>query len=265
MTAKLGGVWDSLLGDGMRWWITANSDSHKWFDDRQDVDGSAFNTQGYVTPTGPTNFFTQQVYGDFRPGQYSRTYVLAAAQTYAAVMAALRGGRVFVVQGDLIDRLKFTATSGSANAGMGDTLAAARGANVSVEIKVRVPSAPNNNGDRPDINHVDLIAGNITGDLLSGRPSRGPDNQSNPTTRVARAFDRLSPSSQDDNGAVYTLTYTFENVRDDFYIHLRGTNTNDRGATPSMDADQRGQTGPAASPWDDLWFYANPIFVRVQQ
>ena len=100
---------------------------------------------------------------------------------------------------------------------------------------------------------------------MSGRPSRGPDNQSNPTTRVARAFDRLSPSSQDDNGAVYTLTYTFENVRDDFYIRLRGTNTNDRGATPSMDADQRGQTGPAASPWDDLWFYANPIFVRVQQ
>ncbi|ASV28981.1 hypothetical protein [Maribacter cobaltidurans] len=28
MTAKLGGFWDSMLGEGRRWWITANSDSY---------------------------------------------------------------------------------------------------------------------------------------------------------------------------------------------------------------------------------------------
>ena len=28
MTAKLGGFWDSMLAEGRRWWITANSDSH---------------------------------------------------------------------------------------------------------------------------------------------------------------------------------------------------------------------------------------------
>jgi hypothetical protein len=28
MTARLGGFWDSMLGEGRRWWITANSDSH---------------------------------------------------------------------------------------------------------------------------------------------------------------------------------------------------------------------------------------------
>ena len=31
MTAKLGGFWDSMLGEGRRWWITANSDSHKHY------------------------------------------------------------------------------------------------------------------------------------------------------------------------------------------------------------------------------------------
>ena len=50
MTARLGGFWDSMLGERRRWWITANSDSHiHW------TDGGA----------------------DFWPGEYSKTYVLA--------------------------------------------------------------------------------------------------------------------------------------------------------------------------------------------
>lgn len=49
MTAKLGGVWDSLLGDGLRWWITANSDSHKYIWDYQDVDATTHATKGYVS------------------------------------------------------------------------------------------------------------------------------------------------------------------------------------------------------------------------
>jgi hypothetical protein len=50
MTARLGGFWDSMLGEGRRWWITATSDSHiHWSDDG----------------------------GDFWPGEYSKTYVLA--------------------------------------------------------------------------------------------------------------------------------------------------------------------------------------------
>ena len=33
MTARLGGFWDSMLGEGRRWWVTANSDSHvNWGD-----------------------------------------------------------------------------------------------------------------------------------------------------------------------------------------------------------------------------------------
>jgi hypothetical protein len=50
MTARIGGLWDSLLGEGRRRWITATSDSHVHW------------TRGGV---------------DFWPGGYSKTYVLA--------------------------------------------------------------------------------------------------------------------------------------------------------------------------------------------
>ena len=50
MTARVGGLWDSLLGDGRRWWITATSDSHVHW------------TRGG---------------SDFWPGEYSKTYVFA--------------------------------------------------------------------------------------------------------------------------------------------------------------------------------------------
>lgn len=50
MTACVGGLWDSLLGEGRRWWITAASDSHVHW------------TRGG---------------SDFWPGEYSKTYVHA--------------------------------------------------------------------------------------------------------------------------------------------------------------------------------------------
>ena len=72
MTARLGGFWDSMLGEGRRWWITANSDSHiHWTKDG----------------------------GDFWPGEYSKTYVWAAA-SHDAILQGIREGRIFVTTGD---------------------------------------------------------------------------------------------------------------------------------------------------------------------
>jgi hypothetical protein len=31
MTARSGGFWDAMLGEGRRWWITANSDAHEHY------------------------------------------------------------------------------------------------------------------------------------------------------------------------------------------------------------------------------------------
>jgi hypothetical protein len=264
MTAKLGGVWDSLLGDGLRWWITANSDSHKYYNDLQDVDNTAFGTVGYVTEAD--RYFLRPSYSDFRPGEYSRTYTITKEQSYAAVMAALRGGKIFVVQGDLIDRLKFTVSVGRSGnlreVTIGDTLTVKPGDDVQVTMKVRVPETQNWNNSRPTVDHIDLISGDIN--YLSR--TKGLDNQSNPSTRVTQTFGRRDfKSRQGQGGLILSMDYTFRRVERDFYLRLRGTNTNDRGATPKMDPDLRGQAVAGESPWDDLWFYSNPIFVEVKK
>lgn len=268
MTATLGGVWDSLLGDGLRWWITANSDAHNYYDDLQDVDRSEYDTLGYVTEVD--RYLLRPSYVDFRPGEYSRTYVLAPEPSYAAVMGALRAGQMFVVHGDLIDRLQFTASvrqrESDGSAGLGGTLAARRGDDVQVQIRVRVPAATNFNNQRAMVDHVDLIAGDVNN--LSR--TAGPDNMVNPSTRVVQTFSRGQWREQGQTdagtgaeGLVLAMDYTFERVERDFYVRLRGTNQHDRSPTPPMEPDLRGTAGPGISPWDDLWFYSNPIFVRV--
>ena len=73
MTARLGGLWDSMLGEGRRWWITANSDSHVHY------------TEGG---------------SDFWPGEYSKTYVYAE-KSHPGILEGLRRGRIFVTTGDL--------------------------------------------------------------------------------------------------------------------------------------------------------------------
>ncbi|MGI8809378.1 MAG: PHP domain-containing protein, partial [Acidimicrobiales bacterium] len=80
MTATVGGVWDALLAEGRRWWVTANSDSHAVASGRE-----------------------SQPFGrDFWPGAYSRTVVGTTEPSYRAVMDGIRGGRMWVGHGDLI-------------------------------------------------------------------------------------------------------------------------------------------------------------------
>jgi len=261
MTAIVGGLWDSLLGDGLRWWITANSDSHKYFNDLQDIDSTTFATQGYVTEID--HYFQQPVYGDFRPGEYSRTYVVTKQRSYADVIAGMKAGQVFVVTGDLIDRLKFTATSAKTKAtvNIGGTLIAKHGDDVTVTIKVRVPSGDNWHNQRPTVDHIDLIAG------LVNHPSKtgGLDTFANPSTKIARTFKaREVEDHEEAGGLVLSMTHTFRKVEQDFYIRLRGTNNEYRTKNPRMDPDLRGTTGKPQDPWGDLWFYSNPIFVQVQ-
>ena len=48
--------------------------------------------------------------------------------------------------------------------------------------------------------------------------------------------------------------HRFPSVRNSFYLRVRGTNT-------EVDAPKIDST--TVNPWDDLWFYSNPVFVRV--
>jgi len=242
--AKVGGLWDSLLGEGRPWYITANSDSHRHWDDRKLLDFSTYLTRGYVTDTGKTT--DQGTDFDFYPGEYTKTWVHATRREPLAILDALRNGRMFTVLGDLIDRLEFSARSESRWAPMGDTLMLDRqGENVDVTVRLRVPARPNWAGRRPTLHHVDLIAGDILG------PAADRDAMENPTTKVDA---QLGVREARREGPFLVFTHRFPNVRKGFYVRVRGAST--PVDAPRMDP-------VTVDPWEDLWFYGNPVFVRV--
>ena len=218
LTARLGGFWDSMLGDGRRWWITANSDSHVHYSERG---------------------------VDFWPGEYSKTYV-HAQKSHAAILEGLRRGRVFVTTGDLVSELYLTAASGGSAAGIGGSLAVAPGTDLEVTIRLRDPDAPNPRGYRPEVARVDLITGDI------GGPAADPARDRNPTSRVVRRF---GPDDWSRDGEYRTMRHTFRGVTGDRYLRVRGTSTAETEPAPDP---------PGEDPWQDLWFYSNPVFVQAR-
>ncbi|MCI2417446.1 hypothetical protein MOQ72_08415 [Saccharopolyspora sp. K220] len=218
MTARLGGLWDSLLGEGRRWWITSTSDSHVHY------------TEGG---------------SDFWPGEYSKTYVFAD-RNYADILDGLRRGRIFVTIGDLIDRLDLTArpADGGVPVTVGETLnLRGKRPDVEIEIRIREPRNPNAAGDRPHLQRVDVITGRVTG------PVSDRTTDTNPTTRVA---ERYGPRDWRVENGWIVVRHTLR-VDGPMYVRVRGTNTDELEPQP----DPLG-----SNPWEDLWFYSNPIFIN---
>ena len=189
MTSTLGGLWDSMLGEGRRWWITANSDSHRHWSDG-----------------GP----------DFWPGEYSKTYVYSRENS-ADVLEALRSGRIFVATGGLVSELYVNAATTSGNvADIGGTIRSEPGESIVVMIRLRDPDGQNPHGDSPSVHRVDLIAGDITGSVAD----RTQD--SNHTTRIIRRFDE---SDWTRDGEFISMTERLDDVGGSLYLRVRGTNT----------------------------------------
>jgi len=220
MTAVLGGFWDSMLGEGRKWYITSTSDSHRHY------------TEGG---------------SDFWPGEYSKTYVRARA-SHADILDGLRNGRVFVTTGDLISELDVTVrrVGSRAAAAIGGTVVLTGTQDLDVTIRVRDPLAPNHRGETPSVIRVDLIMGEVLGRSSDRTLDR------NPTTRV---IQRFTPNHWTVEGEYLVMSHTVRGVARDSYLRVRGTNTNELEPLP----DARGE-----DPWQDLWFYANPIFITVR-
>ena len=188
MTARVGGFWDSMLGEGRRWWITANSDSHvNWRDGGN----------------------------DFWPGEYSKTFVFAE-KTHDDILNGIRNGRVFVTLGDLISGLYLTLSAGEATASIGGTLPLANEEGVTLSLKVDPAQSPNANGDTPKVQRVDVIMGQITG------PAPSRDHDHNHTARVLHRFD--ADDWQVEDGRL-VMTLDLPPSDHDYYIRVRGTNT----------------------------------------
>jgi hypothetical protein len=190
MSAILGGFWDSMLGEGRQWSITAVSDSHGNY-----RDGGS----------------------DFWPGEYAKTYVYSKNNA-DDILDNLRKGHVFVTTGDLITELYVNLRVNNKNltADIGDTLIVDSGDTINIEIKFLDPENKNANLDNPKVHHVDLIAGKVTG------LSEAKTVNTNPTSQVVQRY------YQDDwkiHEKYNVINYTMKNITHDSYIRVRGTNT----------------------------------------
>lgn len=212
MTAQVGGVWDALLAQGRRFWITATSDSHVNL-----RDGGR----------------------DFDPGQYSKTYVWARHEAHD-ILDGLREGRTFAVTGDLVDALELTVQArGDAgrSATMGGTLAVPADGTLQVRLRVRQPAQPNFNGQRPALRQIELIVG-----------TPGADGVLQMRARRFGAGDWRS------DGAWRSVSWEIPVPPRGGFVRARGSSS---GKIAPL-ADVAGE-----DPWQDLWFYSNPVFVET--
>ncbi len=244
--AKVGGLWDSLLGEGRHWWTFVSSDFHS---------------------TG----------GDFWPGQYAKTWTYvpdsdrSGSFSLTEVAAGLRSGNTFCVHGDLIDALDIRAESQGRRAGMGETLQVRAGRRLDVNVRFRSPQR-NDHGDRPQVRTVQLIAGRVrprASKFLEDGTTLNPDYErdTNESTRVVATY-RQSDLRQRKGGWYETPTYRLKKLDGDMYFRIRGSslppNTpreTDAVGNPLADSEQTG-LDPEEAAWSDLWFYSNPIFVE---
>lgn len=259
MTSTVGGLWDSLLAEGKAWWVTANSDSHQIYLDTS-VRGGAGTTAEFLANgkyLDPVHGGTPNAtFGDFWPGYYSRTHVGAESRSYAAVLAGLRAGRVFVDHGSLVDAVDVTVRSRGDNrpgSPLGSVVTPRKGARLELAISITLASLPNWAQFVPKLARVDVIRGAVTG------PVGDRDTYQAPSTKVVL--------QKDVSGAKDTvqLTYDLGQVSDPFYVRVRGTDG--KRAAVGLRGAAVDPSGPAADvkgdadPWNDLWFYTNPIWV----
>ncbi|WP_309628448.1 phosphoesterase [Brevundimonas sp.] len=188
MTARLGGVWDSLLGEGRRWWITATSDSHTHISEGGD---------------------------DFWPGEYAKTWVMARPDS-EDILDGLREGRVFVTTGDLISELDLSVSAGGRTATIGGELEVGEAEDILVTLRVRDPRAANAGGRTPAVDHIDLIVGDVSA------PGNDRDADANPTTRVERRFTAADWTVE---GEVLTMTHRLPVAAGPRYLRVRGSST----------------------------------------
>jgi hypothetical protein len=236
MLAPVGGLMDSLWGEGRRFWVFVNSDFH---DSAADA--------------------------DFWPGEYAKSYTFAADRSYQAIVDGMRSGNTFAVHGDLIDALDFTAKSRNARVAMGQTLVVDKGETVLIKIRFRSP-ASNYCGGTPIVDHVDLIAGDITGMAQPGTDAY--TSAVNPSAKVVARFSRSN--FRTDNQGWNVATFVIRKAETSQYFRLRGSNLGlnvpgetDADGNPLVDTLTEASNS-AEKACADLWFYSNPVFVQVR-
>jgi hypothetical protein len=194
---------------------------------------------------------------------------------------------------------------------MGETLQARQGDDIAVYIVLRDPQGTNNSPysfsnpslmqigvnqplNKPELDHVDLIGGKVTGKVSPTDTAKyagliGSPAATNPTAKILNTYFDADWKNLGHGWKV--MSYRIENISADQYVRLRGTNLpaavpfeTDSLGNPLLDfgAQQKIPCTDFACPshmatdaagaktssfdvaaWADLWFYSNPIFIDV--
>ena len=194
------------------------------------------------------------------------------------IIAGMRSGKSFSVTGDLINELDFKLASGGEKKEMGETLNAKEGDSLKLTIRFKSPSKNNYesikngklNNTTPKVDHVDLIAGDVTGYAQPGTAAYNKDT--NDSTKVIATFTDKDWTVDKDGYNV--ITYDLKSSTKNQYFRLRGTNLgmNVPGKTENGNPvpNKKIETADADTRFDeindqnysDLWFYSNPIFLQ---
>ena len=201
--------------------------------------------------------------GDFFPGEYQKTYVSVSKKGDAqSIVDGMRSGNVYVVEGNLIKNLNFTI----GNTQMGETGYTSNG-KIAIEIKI---------GLSDGLDHIDLIAGKLSGKIDPSDPKYNVDSVS--TTSVIARFDSKG-GVKDANGIVSSKWNQVSNViyikyelklTGDMYFRLRGTNwglntLNQTDANGNPLPDKLEYPNDASKAMADRWFYSNPIWIKLKK
>jgi hypothetical protein len=273
-TAKVGGVWDTLLGEGRNWWIFNNSDYHN---------------RGQFGPNDPRST------NDQYPGEFNKGYFITRSQggpiTPQDIVDGMRSGNGYVVNGDLIDRMVYVvcktngrspangvwpfenpiAAAAAAGTGylnpncaqQGEKLVVAPGQDVVVMVVLRDPEGTNNAPytlpnpvlaqiginqplNQPVLHHVDLIGAPVTGYIAPDDPryagaapggrqgQEDSPNAQNPNTAVLATWSKSNWKELPDGWR--RMFFRINNVQASQYLRLRGTNI-PAGTPNSTDAN----------------------------
>jgi hypothetical protein len=301
-SATIGYMWDALLGEGRNWWLFASSDFHsRSVPEYESSDYPAPDPNSDQPVANPHTLNSgwrgaTATKADFWPGEYQKDYVYVNKTNNPSaqdVLDGMRSGNSFIVQGDLIRGLKFTAKARGSEATIGEVLTVAPGEHVLIKVMVHVPDVNNlcpyafdnpslaqlnvhQSLNRPVLHHVDLIGGEVY-----GKRTPGTDAYKDPTNPTATIKQKVLVSEMKDEGRGWK-SFTFAcTPTKSCYFRLRGTNMppntpneTDADGNPLSDTlaknimyDYPGKGSTAldadVEAWADLWFYSNPITIKV--
>ena len=292
--AQIGGVWDALLGEGRNWWFFASSDWHSrgafGVDDRRsdnDFWPGEYQRNYAMTRTAGARISPQHVVDALRSGnnwvdsgQLIDRFAFVACASYpgpgARSNAAVEALAVTAA-------MKNTDTDVAGCATMGEKLKVRKGADIVVSIVVRDPAGKsyspysfpnpsllqvgiNQPLDMPEVEHIDVIRGMVTGFRTPGSADYAgtwPDNwvdmanpqqlrtldsvpaaAKNTTAAVLKTFNKATWTTVAGKPEYKKMTFRIPAVSASQYVRVRGSNL-----PPSVPFE----TDAAGNPLADLW------------